>query len=151
MMNSPFNKNKRLLCRANPRLRLRRMWRRRTPRIILAVQKRESVVANGVAAVGVDYSGVRGGGDVEGVAADEGFVGEGEGAGDEGQLGFGDGGAGLEEAPLATVLVGPAAPDLGDVVLGVEGGVVRGVAFVCCLASGDAGLDGGYIEVADEV
>ena len=48
---------------------------------------------------------------------------------------MGDAGAGLEEAPLAAVLVGPASPGLGDVVQGVEGGVVVGVAFVGCLAA----------------
>ena len=57
----------------------------------------------------------------------------------------------MEEAPLAAVLVGPASPGLGDVVQGVESSVVRGVAFIRCLAPCDTGLDGGYVEIADEV
>ena len=150
-MNSALNKDERFIRRAGPRFRFWCVRRRAAPRVIFAVEKGESVVADGVAAIGVDGGGVGGRGDVEGVAADDGFVGEGEGAGDEGKLVLGDGGAGLEEAPLAAVLVGPASPGLGDVVQGVEGSVVRGVAFICCLAPCNTGLDGGYVEIADEV
>ena len=127
------------------------MGRRAPPRILLAVNECEAGVADAVAAVCVDGCGVGGRGDVEGVAADEGFVVEGDGAGDEGELGCGDGGAGLEEAPLGAVLVGPAAPGLGKVGLGVEGCVVGGVAFVCCFAACDAGLDEGCVDPGDEV
>ena len=151
VMNGSLNENERLIRRAGPRFRFRCVGRRGAPRVIFAVEEGEFVVADGVAAVGVDGGGVGGCGDVEGVAADDGFVGEGEGAGDEGELGLGDGGAGLEEAPLTAVLVGPASPGLGDVVQGVEGCVVRGVAFICCLAPCDTGLDRGYVEIADEV
>ena len=51
-------------------------------------------------------------------------------AGYERERGVGYAGAGLEVAPLGTVLVGPGAPGLGDVGLGVEGGVVGVVAAV---------------------
>ena len=133
-MNGAFNQDKGLIRRAGPRFRFRRVGRRAAPRVIFAVEKGEFIVADGVAAICVDDGGVGGCGDVEGFAADDGFVGEGDGAGDEGELVLGDGGAGLEEAPLAAVLVGPASPGLGDVIQGVEGSVVRGVAFICCLA-----------------
>ena len=150
-MNSALNEDERLIRRAGPRFRFRCVGRRAAPRVIFAVEKGEFVVVDGVAAVGVDGGSVGGCGDVEGVAADDGFVGEGDGARDEGELVFGDGGAWLEEAPLAAVLVRPASPSLSDVVQGVESSVVRGVAFIRCLAPCNTGLDGGYVEIADEV
>ena len=150
-MHGAFDENEGLISRAGPRFRFRRVGRRASPRVIFAVEKGEFVVVDGVAAVCVDGGGVGGSGDVEGVAADDSLVWEGDGAGDEGELVLGDRGACLEEAPLAAVLVGPASPGLGDVVHGVEGSVVRGVAFIRCLAPCNTGLDGVYVEIADEV
>ena len=150
-MNGALDEDERLVRRAGARFRFRCVGRRAAPRVIFAVEKGEFVVADGVAAVGVDDGGVGGCGDVEGVAADDGFVGRGESAGDEGELVLRDGGACLEEAPLAAVLVGPASPGLGDVVQGVESSVVRGVTFIRCLAPCNTGLDGGNVEIADEV
>ena len=135
MMDRPRDKDERLIQRAGARFRSRRVGRGGSPGVVFAVDEGQAVVADVVAAVGVDGGGVGRGGDVEGVAADEGFVGEGDGAGDEGELVGGDAGAGLEVPPLAAVLVGPAAPGLGEVVEGVEGCVVGGVALVRGLAA----------------
>ena len=150
-MHGALNQYEWLVSRARPGFRDRRVGRCASPWILFPIDECESGIADIVAAVGVYDGDVRGSGDVEGVAADDGFVVEGDGAGDEGELGLGDVGAGLEEAPLAAVLIGPASPGLSNVVLGVEGGVVCGVAFVCCLAACNTGLDEGYVDVADEV
>ena len=69
-------------------------------------------------------------------------------AGDEGEYGFWHAGAGLEEAPLRAVLVGPGAPGLAKVVLRIESGVVGVVAAVDVVG---AGRDEGYIDPACEV
>ena len=152
MMHRALNQDERFVNRIRPILRFsRRMRRRGSPGVLLPVYESQTGIADIVAAVLVDGSRVGRGGNVEGVAADDGFVLEGEGAGDEGELGVGDAGTGLEVAPLAAVLVGPAAPGLSDVVLGVVGGVVGGEAFVCRCAGDEAGLDDGYVEVADVV
>ena len=89
-MDGALNEDEWLIRRAGPRFSFRCVGRRAPPRVIFAVEKGEFVVADGVAAVCVDDGGVGGCGDVEGVAADDGFVGEGEGAGDEGELVLGD-------------------------------------------------------------
>lgn len=113
------------------------------PGILLAVDDGETVVADVVAAVAVDGGGVGRGGDVEGVAAHERIVVQGQEAGDEGEAGGGHAGAGLQVAPLGAVLVGPAAPEgLGEVVLRVEGLVVVAVGLVQGAAAG-AGVGGG--------
>ena len=133
MVHGARDQDERFVNRTRPVLRFSgRMRRRESPRVLLPVYERQSGIADVVAAVGVDDGRVWRGGDVEGVAADDRFVVDGEGARDEGELGLGDTGAGLEVAPLAAVLVGPAAPGLSDVVLGVEGAVMVGEAFVCC-------------------
>ncbi len=121
------------------------------PRIVLTVDKRQSRIANIVSAVLINNCGIGRGGYVERVAADDGFVLECDSAGDEGQLGLWDVGARLQEPPLAAILVGPAAPRLVDVVLGVKGCVVRGVAFVRGLAAFETGLHERDVDVADEV
>lgn len=69
------------------------------PGVLITVDDGEARVRDVVAAVDVDGSGVRGGGDVEGEAADECGVWESDGAGDEGKFVRGDAGACLEEAP----------------------------------------------------
>ena len=127
------------------------MRRRAAPGISLSVQERETVISDIVAAVRVDDVGAGRGGDVEGVAADDGFVVQSDGAGDEGQLRFRDVRARLEEPPLGAILVGPAAPGLRDVVLGVKGGVVGGVAVVGCFTAGEAGLDESDVDPVDVV
>ncbi len=134
MMYRPLNQNHRLLLRANSLLRVLRQRRHRPPGVGLAADDGEAIVGDVVAAVFVDGVDVGRGGDAEGVFADEGFVGEVEEAGDEGEFGFWDAGAGLKVAPLGAVLVGPGAPGLGEVVLGVEGGVVVAEALVLGLA-----------------
>lgn len=134
MMHSPLNQNHRLLCRANPLLCVLRQRRHRPPGVGFTADDGQAVVGDVVPTVFVDGVDVGWGGDAEGVFADEGFVGEVEEAGDEGELVFGDAGAGLEVAPLGAVLVGPGAPGLGEVVLGVEGGVVVAEALILGLA-----------------
>lgn len=151
MVHRARNQHERFLHRIRSVLRPRRVRRRAAPGVLLAVDEGQARITEVVAAVAVDCGGVRRKGDVEGGAADDGFVVEGDGAGDEGQLVFWHRGAGLQVAPLGAVLVGPAAPGLGDVVLGVECGVVGGIAFVCRLAACEAGLDEGRVDVADEV
>ena len=132
MVHGARDQDERFVNRARPVLCFSgRVRRRRSPRVLLPVHKGQPGITDVVAAVSVDDGRVGRGGDVEGVAANDGFVLERDCAGDERQLGLGDAGAGLEVAPLAAVLVGPAAPGLSDVVLGVEGGVVVGEAFVC--------------------
>lgn len=151
MVHRAANQHKRFLHRIGPVLRPGRVRRDATPGVLLAVDEGQARIGEVVAAVAVDGGGVRGVRNVEGVAADDGFVVEGDGAGDEGQLGRGHRCAGLQVAPLGAVLVGPAAPGLGDVVLRVEGGVVVGVAVVCGLAAGEAGLHEGGVDVADVI
>ena len=132
MVHGARDQDERFVDRARPVLRFSgRMRRRESPRVLLPVYERQSGITDVVAAIGVDDGRVGRGGDVEGVAADDGFEVEGDGAGDEGEFRLGDSGAGLEVAPLAAILVGPAAPGLFDIVSGVEGGVVGGEALVC--------------------
>ena len=150
-MHGPRDQYERLIRRAGPRLCFRRMGRRASPGVIFSVDEGQSVVADIVPAVCIDNGGVGWSGDVERVAADDGLVFESDGAGDERELVLGDAGACLEESPLAAVLVRPAPPCLSDVVHGVEGGVVGGVAFIRCLPSSNAGLDEGDVDVGDEV
>ena len=88
------NQDERFLDRTRPVLRLsRRMRRRVSPRVLLPVDQRQSGIANVVAAVGVDDGRVWRSGDVEGFAADDRFVLEGDGPRDEGEFGLGDTGA----------------------------------------------------------
>ena len=122
------------------------MRRGSSPGIRLAVDDGETAVFDIVAAVFIDDGDVGGGGDAEGVAADDFLVVEADGAGDQREHALRDAGAGLEEAPLAAVLVGPGAPGLSDVGLGVEGLVVGGEALVCGFAAGHAG---GYFRGGD--
>ena len=124
------------------------MGRCSPPWILFPVYDRETVIRDVVSAVFVDGVDVGRGGDVEGFAADGFGEGEVDETADEGEDGFGDAGAGLQEAPLGAVLVGPGAPGLGEVVLRVECCVVRVVAAVDVVcAGGDEGLG----DPADEV
>ena len=80
MVHRPLDEDERLLGRRGPILRVRRVRGGRSPRIILPVDKGQSVVTDVVSTVGVDDGRVGRGGDVERVAADDGFVFEGDGA-----------------------------------------------------------------------
>jgi hypothetical protein len=75
-----------------------------SPGVPFAVDDGETWVGDAEAAVFVDGGYVRGRRDVKCVVADEGFVCEVVGAGDEGELVRGNARAGLEEAPLSAVL-----------------------------------------------
>lgn len=100
------------------------MRRRGPPWILLTVYKCKARIRDFVAAVFVDCRQVGRRSDVECEIADGGAVRDVDGAGDEGQLGGGSAGAGLEVAPLGAVLVGPRTPGLGDVALCVGAGLV---------------------------
>lgn len=80
VVHRPLDEDERLLGRRGPILRVRRVRGGRSPRIILPVDKGQSVVTDVVSTVGVDDGRVGRGGDVERVAADDGFVFEGDGA-----------------------------------------------------------------------
>jgi hypothetical protein len=80
---------------------MRSSW---SPGVPFAVDDGETWVGDAEAAVFIDGGYVGGRRDVECVFADEGFVCEVVGAGDEGELVRGDARAGLEEAPLRAVL-----------------------------------------------
>jgi hypothetical protein len=80
---------------------MRSSW---SPGVPFAVDDGETWVGDAEAAVFVDGGYVRGRRDVKCVVADEGFVCEVVGAGDEGELVRGNARAGLEEAPLSAVL-----------------------------------------------
>jgi len=74
------------------------------PRILFSIDHGETWVGDGETAVFVDGFDIRGSGDVEGVYADYGFIGEGEEAGYEGKLVCWNARTGLKEAPLGAVL-----------------------------------------------
>ena len=148
MMHRALNEYKRPIRRTDPLPRNGRMRRRPAPRILLPVDDGQPIVRDAVAAVLVDGVDVRRGGDVEGVAADGFREGEVDQAADEREDGARDAGAGLQEAPLGAVLVGPGAPGLRQVVLRVEGGVVGVVAAVDV---GCAGRDERFADPAGEV
>ena len=57
----------------------------------------------------------------------------------------------MKVAPLGAVLVGPRAPGLRNVVLGIKGGVVVAETLVLCLTRGRAGDNLGGVDVVDEV
>ena len=148
MMHRALDEYKRLLRGAHPVARNGRVRRCSAPGILLAVYDRETVVRDMVAAVLVDGVDVGRGGDVEGFAADGFGEGQVDEAADEREDAGRDAGAGLQEAPLGAVLVGPGAPGLREVVLRVEGGVVRVVAAVDV---GGAGRHEGLADPAREV
>lgn len=77
MMDCPFNQQKWPICRTLSRLRGRGMGGSGSPRIDLAIDEREAVVGDVVTAIGIWNVGVGWCGDVEGVDADDRFVGEG--------------------------------------------------------------------------
>jgi hypothetical protein len=76
-----------------------------SPGVPFSVDDGETGIGNVEATVFVDGGYVGGRGDVKCVFADEGFVGDVVGAGNEWELICGDAGAGLEEAPLCAILI----------------------------------------------
>ena len=152
MVHGAGDEDERLIRRAGPVLRLRRMRRCPSPWVLFPVDERQAVIRDVVPSVLVDHVRVRWGGDVERLPADDLFIREVDEAGDERQLGFRHAAAGLQVAPLRTVLVGPAAPGLGKIVLLVIGRVVRSPALVLRLALGCAvGDSEGLVGPAGEV
>ena len=148
MMHRAIDEYERLLRGTHPLARNGCVRRCSPPRILFPVYDGEPVVRDMVSAVLVDGVDVGRGGDVEGFAADGFGEGEVDEAADEREDGLGHAGAGLQEAPLGAVLVGPGAPGLGEVVLGVEGCVVCVVTAVDVVC---AGRDEGLADPADEV
>ena len=148
MVHRAVDEYKRSLRGAHSVARHRRVGSSSAPGILFSVDDGETVIRDMVATVLVRKLEVWRGGDVEGFAADDGGEGEIDEAADEREDGFGHAGAGLQEAPLGAVLVGPGAPALGEVVLRVEGCVVRVVAAVDVVC---AGRDERFFDPADEV
>jgi hypothetical protein len=109
MMHRPLDQHMRLARRAGT---IQHIWYRErcqrrngSPGVCLAADVRETGVGDVKPAVFVDDGDVGGLREVEGVAADGAFVGEGEEAGDQGEGGGGDAAAGLEVAPVGGGLV----------------------------------------------
>lgn len=98
-MHGPVDEDDGLLGRADARGRTVGERRGGAPGVGLATDDGEARIADGEAAEGVDGGSVGRAGDVEGVDADDGLVGEVDGAGDERQLRGGHAGAGLQVAP----------------------------------------------------
>ena len=106
------------------------MRARLPPWILLAINERQAVIRDIIAAVFIDSVGIRRRGDVESFSTDNCREGEVDEAGYKREGGVGYAGTGLEVAPLGAVLVWPGSPCLGDVGLGVESGVMGVVAAV---------------------
>lgn len=151
MMHRIIDQNKRLTNRTLPLPRpiLIRMRGSRSPRVPLAVQKRQARVRDIVAAVLVHCVRVGRGGNVERVFADEAGIVQVDGAGNQRKLILWDARAGLKVPPLGAVLVGPGAPGVvTDLCALVGGGVVVGEAGVL----GGGGRAAGYgcqVDIAD--
>lgn len=106
------------------------MRTRHPPRILLPIHKRQTIIRDIIAAILINSVRIRRSGDIKSFTTDNCRKGEIYEAGYERERGIWYAGAGLEVAPLGAVLVGPGAPGLGDVGLGVEGCVVGVVAGV---------------------